>query len=86
MKAYTALIHQLSEVRSAVPIAFFLVKRGIVDSLDEAYQLARERMPRPHFLIVAAFAMTVAGCATTQDHADAPQINDPVEGLNFGTK
>ena len=85
MRAFTVLIQTLSEARSAVPIAFFFVKRGIVDSLDEAYRLAQERMPRPSILIVAAFAMTVAGCATT-DHADTKQINDPVEGLNFGTK
>ena len=85
MRAFTALIQKLSETRSAVPIAFFMVKRGIVDSLDDAYRLAQQRMPRPSILIVAAFAMTVAGCTTT-DHADAPQIIDPVEGPNFGTK
>lgn len=35
--------------RTAVPIAVWLVTRGVIASLDTAYDLACRHMPRPDF-------------------------------------
>jgi hypothetical protein len=51
MNGLKPLIEKLSErqQRGPVSIAFFLTKRGVFQSLEEAHEAALIHTPRPHF-------------------------------------
>lgn len=83
LRAYVPKLY--TSGRSAISVAFFLARRTIVKNLDEGYAIACAYIPRPAVMLGIA-AIAFSGCATQQDHADTKQINDSVEGLNFGTK